>query len=92
MVPYAATMARSSASLFSNLGIGLVVIPRKKSSILRTVCRYFCNSGSLALKLFSMWLEITWELVLIIARLAKSVRSFDRANMIASYSSLLFVH
>ena len=29
---------------------------------------------------------------LITARLAESVRSFDRSRMIASYSTLLFVH
>ena len=84
--------ASSSASLFSNLGIGLVVIPRKNPSILRTVSKYFCNLGSLALKLFSMWPEMTWESVLITAHLAESTWSFDRAMMIASYSALLFVH
>ena len=84
--------ASSSASLFSDLGIGLVVIPRKNPSILRTVSKYFCNSGSLALMLFSLWPEITWESVLITARLAESTQSFDRAGMIASYSMLLFVH
>jgi hypothetical protein len=35
-----------------DLGIGLIVIPKKKPLILQTVCRYFCNSGSLALKFF----------------------------------------
>ena len=48
--------------------------------------------GSLALKLLSMWPEMTWELVLITARLAESTRSFDKARMIASYSALLSVH
>ena len=75
--------ASSSASLFSDLEIGLVVIPRKKPLILRTVCRYFCNSGSLALKFFSMWSEVTWESVLMITHLTESVWSFDRGSMIA---------
>ena len=35
---------------------------------------------------------MTWELVLIIARLAESAQSFDRAKMIASYSAMLLVH
>ena len=77
---------------FSDLEIGLVVIPRKKPSILQTVSRYFCNSGALALKLFSMWPKMTWESILITAHLAESTWSFDRAMMIASYSALLFVH
>ena len=70
----------------------MVVIPRKEPSILRTVSRYFCNLGSLALKLFSMWPKMTWESVLITTHLAESAWSFDRAKMIASYSALLFVH
>ena len=70
----------------------MVVIPRKKPSILRIVSRYFCSSSSLALKLFSMWPEMTWESVLTIARIAQSTRSFDRAKMIASYSTMLLVH
>ena len=74
------------------LGIGLVVIPRKKPSILRTMSRYFCSLGSLALKLFSMWPEMTWESVLITAHLTESAWSVDKARMIASYSALLFVH
>ena len=84
--------ASSSASLFSDLEIGLVMIPRKKPSILRTVRKYFCNLGSLALKLFSIWPEVTWESVLMIAHLTESAWSFDRASMIALYSALLFVH
>ena len=84
--------ASSLASLFSDLKIDLVMIPRKKPSILRIVCMYFSNLRSLALELFSMWPKVTWESVLMIARLTESVRSFDRANMIASYSMLLFVH
>ena len=91
-MPWATAFASSSASLFSDLGIDLVVIPKKKPSILRTVCRYFFNSGSLALKFFSMCSEVTCELVLMIARLVESARSFDRASMIASYFVLLFVH
>ena len=75
-----------------DLGIGFVMIPRKKPSILQTVSRYFCSSGSLALKLFSMWPEITWESVSITACLTESARSFDRARMIASNSGILFVH
>jgi hypothetical protein len=39
-----------------------------------------------------MWPEMTWESVLIIARLVESARSFDRAKMIASYSAMLLVH
>ena len=70
----------------------MVVIPRKKPSILRAVRRYFCNSGSLALKLFLMWPEMTWEAVLITAHLGESAWSFDRARMIASYFVLLFMH
>ena len=70
----------------------MVVIPRKQPSILQTVCKYFCDSRSLALKLFSMWPEVTWESILIIARLIESAQSFDRASMIALYSALLFVH
>ena len=70
----------------------MVVIPRKKPSILRIVSRYFCSSSSLALKLFSMWPEITWESVSITTCLAESMQSFDRARMIASNSMILFVH
>ena len=66
------TFTSSLALLFSNLKIGLVVIPKKKPSILQTECRYFCNLGSLALKLFLMCHEMTWESALITARLAKS--------------------
>ena len=84
--------ASSSASLFSDLGIGLVVIPKKKPSILWTVCRYLCSSGSLALKFFSMWPQMTWESVLMTAHLVESAQSFDRARMSALYSTLLFVH
>ena len=91
MIPCAAAFASSSASLFSDLGIGLVVIPRKKPLILWTMSKYFCSLGSLALKLFSMWPEMTWELVFIIACLAESAQSFDRARMIASYSTILLV-
>jgi hypothetical protein len=43
----------------------LVVIPKKKPSILRTVSKYFCNSSSLAFKLFLIWPKMTWESVLI---------------------------
>ena len=35
---------------------------------------------------------MTWELVLIIAHLAESARSFDRAKMIALYFVMLLVH
>jgi hypothetical protein len=52
MVPCAAAFASSSALLFSDLEIGLVVIPRKNPPNLQIVCKYFCSLGFLALKLF----------------------------------------
>jgi hypothetical protein len=48
--------------------------------------------GFLALKLFLMCPEMTWESILIMARLAKSAQSFDRARMIVSYFMILLVH
>jgi hypothetical protein len=80
----ATAFGSSSASLFSAHGIGLVVITIKNASILRIVRRYFYSSGSRALKLFSMWPEITCESVLIIACLADSAQSFVNARMTAS--------
>jgi hypothetical protein len=59
MVPCVAAFASLSALLFSDLEIGLVVIPRKNPLILQTLCKYFCSSGSLALKLFLMCPKMT---------------------------------
>ena len=46
----------------------------------------------MALKFFLILPELTWESVLMIARLTESAGSFDRASTIALYSVLLFVH